>query len=143
MKNKTLKDNLVNASREKGFSFSKLEEKAGLHKHYISHLINNERVPRIDSIVRLADILDISLDELVGRSKTHFPSKFKKIVENGELFEEIISFLNEHLQLNNPTGYNLETVFNYIDACYNYSLEQNNGIFEKSFAEYLYKRTFS
>jgi len=143
MKSKILKDNLVNIAREKGFSFSKLEEKAGLHKHYISHLINNDRIPRIDSLISLADILEISLDELVGRSKTYFPSKFKKVIENEELFNEIASYLSTNLKKEAPTGYDLDTVFNFLYACYQYCLEQNNGNFEESFAEYLFKKSFS
>lgn len=59
-------ENLVRARRLVGLSQERLGLLAGLHRTEIGKLEYGERIPRIDSIVRLASVLEVSVDQLVG-----------------------------------------------------------------------------
>jgi transcriptional regulator with XRE-family HTH domain len=60
--------NLKSFRNKKGWSQEKLAREANISYHTVIKLeqsvINN---PRIDTVIKLADALEVSLDELVGR----------------------------------------------------------------------------
>lgn len=59
-------ENLVRARRLVGLSQETLGLLAGLHRTEIGKLEYGERIPRIDSIVKLASVLEVSVDQLVA-----------------------------------------------------------------------------
>jgi len=59
-------ENLVKARRLVGLSQERLGLLAGLHRTEIGKLEYGERIPRIDSIVKLASVLEVSVDQLIG-----------------------------------------------------------------------------
>lgn len=58
-------ENLVRARRLVGLSQESLALFAGLHRTGVGKLECAERIPRIDSIVKLASVLEVSVDQLV------------------------------------------------------------------------------
>jgi transcriptional regulator with XRE-family HTH domain len=58
-------ENLLTARRRVGLSQEALGYLAGLHRTEIGKLEYAERIARIDSIVKLATVLEISVDQLV------------------------------------------------------------------------------
>lgn len=58
-------ENLKKARRVSGLSQETLGLLAGLHRTEIGKLEYAERIPRIDSVVKLATALDITVDQLV------------------------------------------------------------------------------
>lgn len=62
---KRVADNLRRARRKTDLSQETLGILAGLHRTEIGMLENAERIPRIDSVVKLATVLEIPVDQLV------------------------------------------------------------------------------
>ena len=54
---------------------SELGRRAGLAPAAISHFETGQRAPSLESLVRLADALDCSIDLLLGRENTHAASR--------------------------------------------------------------------
>jgi transcriptional regulator with XRE-family HTH domain len=57
--------NLVRARKRLGLSQEELGHRATLHRTEIGLLERGDRIPRIDTVLKLADSLDIELDALV------------------------------------------------------------------------------
>ena len=55
------------ARRKKDLTQAQLAKKIGVSKAYYSAWEKDRHAPHIDMLVCIADVLDISLDELVGR----------------------------------------------------------------------------
>ena len=54
--------------KEKGYTFAKLSELSGISTGRLSDLVSGKRNnPTMDTLIKLADALDVSLDGLVGR----------------------------------------------------------------------------
>ena len=51
-----------------GWKQEKLAEKAGLSASTISHFETGKRLPSFESLIRLADAFDVSIDRLIGRN---------------------------------------------------------------------------
>lgn len=51
----------------RGLTQVALGQRAGMAPASISHFETGQRVPSLDSLVKLADALDVSVDELLGR----------------------------------------------------------------------------
>jgi transcriptional regulator with XRE-family HTH domain len=64
-------ENLVSLRKQRGWSQEKLAQESGIS---YNTLIKLERKgiknPKIETVVRLADALGVSLDELVGRERS-------------------------------------------------------------------------
>ena len=55
--------------KEKGYTFAKLSELSGISTGRLSDLATGKRNnPTMDTLIKLADALGVSLDELVGRN---------------------------------------------------------------------------
>lgn len=136
------RENLLKLSKEKNISIRKLEREAGLHVNFLSNLIADEkRSPRVDALVSIADVLEVSLDELVGREFYRDTAQYKKIVENEELFLEILRDLTQRLQQNPEISYNFHEIYNYIFVYYQFCLQHNSKI-DFEFGDYLFKKSF-
>lgn len=67
---------LLNLSQEE------LAEKCEVSRQAVTKWEMDESIPTIDKLIVLADIFDISLDELVGRIELTTYGKLKKTIEN-------------------------------------------------------------
>jgi len=64
-------ESLRKAREERGLTQTQLAELLGITLRVYNRWERGAAVPRLDSIVQLADILQLSLDQLVGRSSTN------------------------------------------------------------------------
>lgn len=63
----TINESLRRCRESRGFSQNMLAEKMGVSKIFISALENGNRQIPVDRLIQIANILNCSLDELVGR----------------------------------------------------------------------------
>ena len=64
-----LSNKIKELRKEKGYTFAKLSELSGISTGRLSDLATGKRNnPTMDTLIKLADALGISLDELVGRN---------------------------------------------------------------------------
>ncbi len=68
-------ENLLSARRFSGLSQERLGLLAGLHRTEIGKLEYAERVPRVDSVVKLATALEISVEQLVDGLTWQLPER--------------------------------------------------------------------
>ena len=72
-----LSNKIEQLRKEKGYTFAKLSELSGISTGRLSDLASGKRNnPTMDTLIKLADALDVTLDELVGRKR--------KIMSGGE-----------------------------------------------------------
>lgn len=65
-----LSNKIEQLRKEKGYTFAKLSELSGISTGRLSDLATGKRNnPTMDTLIKLADALDVTLDELVGRKK--------------------------------------------------------------------------
>ena len=64
-----LKENLRKYREEKRMTQSDLAKKTGLTADWISHFETGRRCPSVPKLILLADALDLTLDDLIGRKK--------------------------------------------------------------------------
>lgn len=57
---------------KKGLSRTELASQARLSEVAIDHMENNRRKPSLKSAMRLANIFDVSLDDLIGKDESIF-----------------------------------------------------------------------
>ncbi len=63
-----LKDNIKNLRIKKGWSQQDLAVKAGLSYNAVTKLEQGAAIyPRLDTLLKLADVFNITIDELIGR----------------------------------------------------------------------------
>lgn len=58
-------ENLKKAIKAKGFSQSRLAKQANLPLETVSKWVRGKSFPRLDSLVLIANVLEISIDELL------------------------------------------------------------------------------
>ena len=68
MNGNMLSNKIEELRKEKGYTFAKLSELSGISTGRLSDLSSGKRNnPTMDTLIKLADALDVTLDELVGR----------------------------------------------------------------------------
>ena len=67
--NKKIQKNIRELRKENVLSQGELAEKLGGKKSLVSNYENGYSVPDIFTLITLADIFDVTLDELVGRER--------------------------------------------------------------------------
>jgi len=58
--------NLVKARRHAGFSQEKLATRCRLHRTEIGNIENGRRIPRVDTMIRIAGALEVKADVLLS-----------------------------------------------------------------------------
>jgi len=66
-----LRTNLVALREKRTLTQAQLGARAGIAAASISHFETGQRQPSLESLVKLADALDTSLDSLVGRARAN------------------------------------------------------------------------
>ena len=81
------KDNLVSLRKMHGFSQDELAEKIGVSRQTLSKYETGESLPDIEKCKLLAEILDVSLDDLVNydREKGKHVFGITKVGEKGQI----------------------------------------------------------
>lgn len=76
-----LSENIQKFRKKKGFSQEKLAEKCQVSRQAIAKWENGESVPIIDKLIFLADLYELSLDELVGRTEKDTSIKVREYLK--------------------------------------------------------------
>lgn len=71
-------ENLQRLRKENKITQEALAEKCKVSRQAIAKWENNESIPTVDKLIYLADLYEVSLDELVGRSEDFQYGLFKK-----------------------------------------------------------------
>ena len=87
--------NLRKKAKEKGFTQVKISELTGISKTALGHYFTGENLPSIDNLISICDLLNCTIDEIVGRLNQE--SYIAEILKDNEL-KEILLFLK-----NNPS----------------------------------------
>ena len=128
-----LKQNIVNIVKQKGLSIRKLERDAGLHKNFISNFLHDKsKNPGIDSIIKIASVLNVSIDELIGKELEH---KIHDLaITRKDIFFDAVNYLLAAIQTRKNTTFKLEKFFNAVHEIYVFSLKKDT--FDKEFADW-------
>ena len=89
-----ISSNLRRIAKEKGLTQIKISELTGITKTALGHYFTGENLPSIDNLVSICNVLNCTMDEVVGRLNND--SYISEILKDKEL-KEIILFLK-----NNP-----------------------------------------
>ena len=76
-----LSENIQKFRKKKGFSQEKLAEKCQVSRQALAKWENGESVPTIDKLIFLADLYELSLDELVGRTEKDTSIKVREYLK--------------------------------------------------------------
>ena len=76
-----LSENIQKFRKKKGFSQEKLAEKCQVSRQAIAKWENGESVPTIDKLIFFADLYELSLDELVGRTEKDTSIKVREYLK--------------------------------------------------------------
>lgn len=59
-----MKNNIAKIRKQKGFTQTKLAELVGVSKFHISRIENGKSSPSVKLLIKIADVLNVSLDDL-------------------------------------------------------------------------------
>lgn len=128
-----LKENISEAIKETGWSMRKLEQKAGLNRNFISNFLRNKsNNPGIESIAKIANLLNVSIDELIGKEPEY--KSFDLTIEHRDIFLETINHLSTTIQDRKNSSFKLDDFIDALREIYTFSLKKN--AFNKEFADW-------
>ena len=96
---------LANYRKEKGLTQNDIAERLSISPQAVSKWENDQSSPDIDSLIKLSEIFNISLDELLGKDnpKTEYVEKQTKKDINKMLFRIIVESADgDQVKLNLP-----------------------------------------
>ena len=74
-----------------GYTQEELGSLLNLSKNAISHYENSTNSPSLETVERIADIFDVSVDYLIGRTKNNIPySKLSQKLTNSTTLSDVI-----------------------------------------------------
>lgn len=122
-------------------SINKLERKANLKPGAIRNILNGRsKRPTIETISQIAKALECSIDNLLNSDSIKEKDSSKNIkIENYQLFESIINFVNKLLKQDNES-IQYDKFCNIVAETYRYSIEYNKETLSYKFAKWLYKK---
>lgn len=100
---KTFSYRLTALMEEIDISQVELGKRIGISNVTISRYINGERIPRLDIIIKLANVFNVSTDYLLGITKNRKQKSISGNIDNdiSEIASTLFSFdENEHLNKN-------------------------------------------
>lgn len=100
---KTFSYRLTALMEEIDISQVELGKRIGISNVTISRYINGERIPRLDIIIKLANVFNVSTDYLLGITKNRKQKSISGNIDNdiSEIASTLFSFdKNEHLNKN-------------------------------------------
>lgn len=101
-----LGDNIKELMKSKKISSKELAEIVNVSPTHISYVINNKRYPSVELLEKIANILDVSVDELFKEDKEDEKKKHHKLKNNDSVYKdnklsEQVEFI-ESLKLDTP-----------------------------------------
>ena len=140
----TLKKNIPQLLKARNFTYTQLEQKAGLHKNYISNFLAKDFTPGLDAAVKIANALNITVDELVGRPLSETTKNFTLPSDDtefdSELLEGCIDIINELLE-QKEKKINFNKFIYLVKEIYLYALCRNEKKIDAKFADWFIDRS--
>lgn len=101
-----------------------LAKKSGLNRETLTHiLMGRTKNPGIYTIMKIADALNISLDELVGRKpKTQKKSNFNSTIDEYNLFKNVVIYVLS--QIENKKEFSMQYFTNCVYEIYRFSIKK-------------------
>ncbi len=128
-----LKQNIVAIVKQKGLSIRKVERDAGLHKNFINNfLYSKSNNPGIDSVIKIAEVLDVSIDKLIGKESEH--KTYDLAITRKDILLEVVNYLSTVIQTKQTDKFKFEKFFNAVYEIYAFSLKKD--AFDKEFADW-------
>ena len=119
-------------------SVRELERQAGLQQTVIQQILNGKsKNPTIDTVMKIADSFNLSLDEMLGRTKYVHQSKVdnNKIIDVG-LLESVCAIVIDFIKNNNAKNIKAQYAISSIENIYQYFANDTNAISDKEFARF-------
>lgn len=133
---------IVDYCKKNNITPTALEQDGGIARDAIySFVAGRVHDPKLSTMVSIANLLSISLDELVGRKIF-----LKKTIDsdalliNDALLREAISFVSSYIQQNKFEKYNISEAMYAISEIYEYSVSIKLTKIDKNFASYFCKK---
>ncbi|MEQ9115682.1 MAG: helix-turn-helix transcriptional regulator [Rickettsiales bacterium] len=140
-----LKDYLTKlfADKESGLRQSHVSKKAGISPSMMHKILSGDiKNPSMETLVRIADVLETSLDELVGRKREYLQNKQSTDLSlNEDLLEDIASTLKTFIKKNDLKKIMFDEAIEIIYEVYEYCMEKNNGTLNKDFTEWFLEKS--
>ncbi len=118
-------------------SIQAFERKAKLSRNAVySILTDRSKNPNIETVLKIAEALNCSLDDLLERknfAKKNTHGLFK-IKLNMSLFMSICNYLNDHFEYNQNHDLKLGHIMDSIEEIYKYCVVQEMNSVDKKFA---------
>jgi transcriptional regulator with XRE-family HTH domain len=133
------KNKIIDFLASANISVIKFENSAGLKRNAIHNILSGKsKNPSLDCIVKIADKLNCTIDELLDREVfLNTYSRKNNIPYNGKLMEDIINFVNNYIQSKNISQKLLASDFlHLLDKIYDFSFKKNNQTIDNQFAEW-------
>ena len=117
-------ENLKTLRKQKGFSQEELATRLHVVRQTISKWEKNLSVPDADTLIRLAEILEVSVSELLGAK-----------IENENTASDVaeqLSRINEQLAIKNRRSRRIWKIVAIILAAYNFNKHFHCRVFQRS-----------
>ena len=134
-----LKQKIIGHLKKYNLAISEFERNAGLSNSIVHKLLDSKaKSPTIETILKIADALDCSLDELFDRNK--YLKKYLLKSSNGTeyadvLFRSVCFHILYFIQVNNLKKLSLEQVVLSVEEIYKHCLEAGFNIVDIEFAD--------
>ena len=127
-------------------NLSSFENKAGLKRNAIHNILyDKSKNPTIENVVKIAEALDCSIDELLGRDeyfKKYIKNHRSEIEYNAKLFNEILETVNKYIESNKISNPSVGDVLHSIEEIYEYSISTTKSALDDKFALWFLKNQF-
>lgn len=141
-----LQEQIKTHIQENKISTKALERQAGLKESSVKNILSGRsNNPGIEVVIAIAEALDCSVDELIGRS-TSRSSNVNNIVEdhktktsltwNAELYQDCVREVEKYLQSQNFNPSN-EQILYFIKEAYTYSTQADNNQADLRFIKWI------
>ena len=131
-----LKKKLLEITKQRSIDYSKIERRAGLSRNFIFNIIHDRsKNPGIYSIVKLADALNCSIDELVDRKSIAIKRKIL-VKYNPTIMQQVCEYVMSFVKKNHANECNAQDVVYAINEIYEYSIDNSKDSIDEAFAKY-------
>jgi len=138
-----LKVKITEYLEDSNSSIQGFERKAKLSRNSVySILTDKSKNPNIDTVLKIADVLNCSLDELFERKslfKRYNNEELFKTKLNVPLFKAICDYTNDYAEQNQMNALSLGQLIDAIEEIYKYCLPTQSDTIDKHFAEWFLK----
>jgi len=135
-----LKKKILEHANKHRHSIRDLEHQAGLQSNAIRNILSDRsKNPTIDTVLKIANILECSVDELLGREGfIQMPNTAGKFDTNFDLslFQSICNYVMQFIEINNLGQLSLSDVIYCVEEIYKYCLNTKSKIFDQNFDQW-------